>query len=336
MVLGTGEVKVTLYLPEMPRSIGTEPESQQTNDMSNGESFNSSLAKGMPFVEVNYDIYEPQDYGIQYKDVNGEAILCENLIKEGIHFILEGEKGLGKTLLVHDLCYGMGVPLVPVNCSASTTKEDLLGHIVVQKDGTFAFRKGALPIAVDIANNHPTKMCVIYADEPNTQTAEVQKIWNSLCDDRHSVVANDRIFKVAKGSKVIVIGAMNPLSYSGVNALNEDFVSRHCFYEVKIPSRETLRSVVDWKKLPEEDINTMLTLCESIRSLRNQGVVDYSISTRDMNQFATVYSLTIKNGYEHATAIFNAVKTCIIGKMPTEEQRESIKTLVYDAWGVNV
>lgn len=299
------------------------------------ETFNSNVnVKGMPFVDINFDIYEPRDYGITYKDVNGEAVLLESLIKAGFHTILEGDKGLGKTLMVHDICHSLKIPIVPINCSSATTREDLLGHVVIQKDGTFAFKLGVIPTAILLANSHPTKRVVIYQDEPNTMNPDVQKIWNSVLDDRRSTIANDQIFRVNKDSILVVVGAMNPISYSGVNALNEDYISRFGFQEIKMPSKDTLLSICEWKDLPEEDQHGLLSLSESIRNLRNQGVVDYSLSTRDMNQFATIYSVSTKNGCNHIEAITNAVHTTVIGKMPTVEQRQSVRPLVNDVWGI--
>lgn len=311
-------------------SMKTQTETKQDN--STLESFNSNM-NGVPFVEINYDLYKAKLYGLTYKDVDGEAVRAEQLIRSGFHFILEGDKGLGKTLLVNDLCHTLEVPLVPINCSSATTEQDLLGHTVIRRDGTFAFQLGIIPIGILCANKFGK--AVIYADECNTPNPDVQKIWNSVLDDRRMCIANNHIFRVNEGCQLTVIGTMNPLSYSGVNAMNEDLISRFVGEVIKLPSKETLKTIINWGKLPSEDADRLLTLSEDVRNLRNSGTVDYSLSTRDMQQFANVYTVALDTMY-HQDAINMALRMTVLFKMPTEEQRESVKNIVKDIFGVTM
>jgi len=308
-------------------------ETQQKNN-SRLESFNSNIS-GIPFVEINYDLYKPTRYaGLVYKDTNGEAVQCEAMIKAGYNFILEGEKGLGKTLMIHDLCYSMNIPIVPFNCSSATSEEDLLGRTVVTKDGTFAFQLGVLPIGVMCANKFGR--AVIYLDECNAPNPDIQKVLNPIADDRRSCIANNHIFKVNEGCQLVIIGTMNPLSYSGVNSLNEDLVSRFMGMVIKTPPQETMKAIIDWKKVPAEDADRLLILAQDIRNLRNNGSVDYSLSTRDMQQFAVLYSTTVDNMQDHIMAIRRALEMTVLFKMPTEDQRESVKNTIKDVFGVEL
>lgn len=304
---------------------------QDKQDNPKLENFNSNV-NGIPFVDINYDLYKPTQYGgLVYKDIDGEAVQCERLIKAGQHFILEGEKGLGKTLMVNDLCFSMDMRLVAYNCSSATSESELLGQTIITKDGTFAFQLGVLPIGIMCANKFGK--AVIYLDECNTPNPDVQKILNSITDDRRMCIANNHVFKVNEGCQLVVIGTMNPLSYSGVNSLNEDLISRFMGKVIKTPQRDVLKSIIDWKKVPDENIESLLTLAEDIRNLRNTGTVDYSLSTRDMQQFATLYSLTVADTTPE-NALRTALEMTVSFKMPTEEQRASVNGAIKDVFGV--
>ena len=303
------------------------------------ENFNSNV-NGTPFVEVNYELYEPRNYGIEYKDVNGEASECESMIKAGFHFILEGDKGLGKTLLINDLCTVLKTHMVPYNCSSSTSDSDLLGHTVIRKDGTFAFQLGILPIGIMCANKFGN--AVIYLDEINALPTDTQKLINSVTDDRRMCLANSHIFRVNRGCTLTVIGTMNPLSYSGVNSLIEDLADRIMGKIINLPPDNIIKAIVDWKTMRADDIDRILLLANDIRNLRKNGSLDYSLSTRSLQQFANIYALRNPNPIvdttngAHDMAIRMALEMAVVFKMPTEEQRTIVKDKIGDVFGVEL
>ena len=69
---------------------------------------NLTTKNGVPFGQIDYNMANPKhisDIG-EYKDVNGElAIMTWYIERGGYNILLEGDKGTGKTMMVHHICY---------------------------------------------------------------------------------------------------------------------------------------------------------------------------------------------------------------------------------------
>ena len=111
------------------------------------------------------------------------------------------------------MAYELGVrfnsKVVAYSCSSGTREGDLRGR-VLNTNGLFQL--GYLIVAVEIANEEG--ICILYLDELNALEPELQKMLNSLLDDRRLINANSKLFRINKGAKLIVIATMNPSSYT--------------------------------------------------------------------------------------------------------------------------
>ena len=69
---------------------------------------------------------------------------------------MEGEKGIGKTMAVTEVCAKTDTAMVAFSCSSGTTMGDILGREHLY-NGNSVFQLGVLPIAILTANKSPNK-----------------------------------------------------------------------------------------------------------------------------------------------------------------------------------
>lgn len=286
----------------------------------------------VPTAEIDFDSYLPTKWGVEYIQLDDEADELEACILNGECYLIEGDKGLGKTQLVHNICLKHNIPIVPLNCSEGTKIADLIGRPQINEYGSY-FQLGALPIAIEVANHFG--IAVAYWDEFNGLRHQIQKATNSITDDRKSIVANGKTYKLRSGALLSVIATINPSSYSGVNTLTEDARSRFIGSVWEYPSSADLKKIVDWTHIPLESvIEPMMTLVQNIHSLRVSSDVDYSLSPRDLTQFTRMYRMWVDKGM--TKPLERSLRNAVVSKFSDNTQRELIKRQIQDIFGVSV
>jgi len=287
------------------------------------------------FGEIDYDQYKPFKWGT-YVELNDEREkLLEQFNQDNPYpYLIEGDKGLGKTLCVYDVNYETNTHLVFYACSSGTRVGDLLGRYQVNENGSY-FDLGILPRAILCANKF--KKACLYLDEINALEPEVQKIINPIADDRRMIVANNKQFRLNEDSTLVLIASMNPSYYAGVNQLTEDMRSRFIGDVWSYPSSSELRSLVDWTDIPESTvIDPLLQLVQDTHSSRVKGDVEYVLSPRDVVQFTGVYRMWNKKGLDAVQTLKRSIHTCLLVKYGDSTEREFVKTSAQDTFGVNL
>lgn len=292
----------------------------------------------VPTQAIDFDQYDPKnlvDWG-RYIEVGDEKKLLELNMKDAkIPYIIEGDKGLGKTLLVHTICREQGYPLLEHSCSNGTSKGDLIGRIQINSEGSF-FELGILPLAYEIANHFG--MCVLYLDELNATEHEVMKILNRPTDKRRSVYANGKIYKLNKDCKLAIVGTMNPINYAGVNSLTEDLRSRFIGDIISYPTTKQLDPIIDWTNIPVETVKTpILQLAQETHALRMKGDTEYVLSPRDIDQFCEQYRTLLNyNRFDSEDVLRYALRQVILVKFGELEDRELIMSRIKEIFGVGI
>jgi len=286
----------------------------------------------VPTADIDFDNYLPIKWGVEYVELDDEARELEECILNGIPYLVEGDKGLGKTQVVNNICVKHNVPLVALNCSDGTKIGDLIGRPQINEFGSY-FQLGALPTAIEVTNHF--KKCVLYMDEFNALAHEMQKATNSVTDGRQSIVANGKIYRLNEGCKLSVIATMNPSTYSGVNTLTEDSRSRFIGRTWDYPTTDQLLKIVDWSNIPVETVvEPMLTLSQNVHNLRANSDVDYSLSPRDLVQFADCYRMWDKTTL--GKALKRSLNNTVVCKFSDQTQRELVKKQIKEIFGVDV
>ena len=291
----------------------------------------------IPTLPINFEEYNPQDIVVweEYTDIDNEYEDLERALLAGTFpYLIESEKGQGKTLLVHTLCKKHNIALVTQPLGSGTTDRDLIGRKEINKNGT-AFNLGLLPKGIEVANQFGH--ACIYGDEANAQDHDVQKVWNSICDGRKYIVANGKTYKLKEGCKLTVIWTVNPVSYAGVNTLTEDVRSRFIGRVWDYPNEEQFKKLLKTDEMKEENkfiIDPLLRLAHDIHALRSKGQLEYTISTRDIMQFMT-YLKELNGETEIVKSnLAKALRNVFLIKYNDDKERELVKVRINDTFGV--
>ena len=234
-----------------------------------------------PTVPDEYMTKAPEK---QYVDYGGLDFEIRSHIESGRNLLIEGHSGIGKTQKVEEISAELGIPKVTLMCNEGTKISHIKGHI--EMDGSMTpFRLGALPTAIECANKHPTKMCIIYIDELALLTQQMQGILNETLDFRKSVTIENLgiTYKLEEGAKLIVIASTNPSSYGGRNPINGDLNSRFDVKVVANPTVDQVEKIVDWGNVPDNLRKGMLGMYEQLASASHTDEVDYTYSPRDLD-----------------------------------------------------
>jgi MoxR-like ATPase len=294
----------------------------------------TDMITSIPTLAVDFDQYDPKNIDVweKYVPIGDEKDrLTMAIMSANIPYLIESEKGQGKTLLTHTICKENGIALVNEPIGIGTKKSDLVGSKEINKDGTF-FSLGLLPKAIEVAN-HYGHAC-LYGDEGSNQEHEVQQLWHSICDGRRSIVANGKQYKLKEGCKLSIIWTINPVTYAGVNSMTEALRSRFIGSAWSYPSNDDMDSVIDWTDVADDAIKTpLLTLAQDIYALKLKGDVEYALSIRDLVQFTHHYrdiADKIKNPLE---TVLNEV---VMIKFSEPSERELIRLRIEDTFDVKL
>ena len=109
----------------------------------------------VPTIPLDFEEYDPSriDVWDEYVSIKDEKKrLTQAIMNEEIPYLIESEKGQGKTLLVHTICKENNIALIDEPVGSGTRKSDLIGTKELNRDGT-AFALGILPKAIEVANH---------------------------------------------------------------------------------------------------------------------------------------------------------------------------------------
>ena len=287
----------------------------------------------IPVLPINFAEYDSANIDVwdEYITIGNEkdrAIKAIKLAK--FPYLIESEKGQGKTLLIHTICKENNIALVEEPVGSGTKKYDLIGSKEINKDGTF-FNLGILPKAIEVAN-HFGHAC-LYCDEGNAQEHEIQKWWNSICDGRKAVVANGKRYKVNSNAKLSIVWTINPAGYAGINSMTEDLRSRFIGSVWDYPTNNELDKAINWDEISYDSVRKpLLTFVQDIHSLKMKGNVEYSLSIRDIAQFCEYY----RDMGVTENVLENAILEVILIKYSDAAERELVRIRANDTFGVNL
>jgi MoxR-like ATPase len=292
-----------------------------------------NLDEQIPTIPIKYDLYAPKRFG-KYIAMGNELDLLKCVMKAGLPFLMEGEKGIGKTMAVVEACADDDTPLVSFSCSTGTTMGDIIGREHLH-NGNSVFKLGVLPTAIKVANHFGK--AVLYLDELNALDPEIQKMLNPVIDDRRSLIVNNELFELDEGVEFTIIATQNPSYYAGVNPLNEDLRSRFVGKVIEYPTTKQISSVIDWTDIPKREVQApLLALAVDTLSMKKDDKVDYVISVRDIALFTKCYRAFLKNKALKSNALEYAIESAILIKYADPEEREVIRARAQDTFGVNV
>src|SRR3984893_9001140 len=156
----------------------------------------------------------------------------------GGHVILEGGRGLAKTLTVRTLCDAIHAKFARIQFTPDLLPADLVGTVVYnQQRGEFTSKLG--PIFANL----------VLADEINPAPAQGQRALPEAIQERQ-VTIGEKTYPLPE--PFIVMATQNPIEQEGTYPLPEAQVDRFMLMvKVGYPSREDERKIMDRMTQPE-------------------------------------------------------------------------------------
>lgn len=224
-------------------------------------------------------------------DNNGILSTIAYAINNNLPVLLIGETGTGKTSAIRDLAHKTKNAFRRLNLNGSTTVEEFVGKILINRDGTY-WVDGILTDAM--RNGH-----WLLIDEVNAALPEILFVLQSLLDDDGYIVLAEKEDKeiVRPHPDFRIFATMNPFEdYVGTKELNKAFLSRFPItIKVDYPKKEQEIAIVKerYPTLEDSIIQSMVEVAHSARQSKENEDIDFVFSTRDLLQWANVYLHTM-------------------------------------------
>ena len=192
------------------------------------------------------------------------------------HILIDGHKGTGKTQLVRTFAHDNNVPCVTLDCSNETSEEHLKGSLI--NLGTYQL--GVIPQAFEVANKYGE--CILHLDEMSCLLKTEQKLLNSLLDWRTeiSIPECNKVYKLKKGAKLLVVGTMNPLTSRNdyeVEKLNPDLKSRFIQLQIHYPKESELKKIIESNFKINKEFIKMISDTKEMTMKKDEDSTKYSI-----------------------------------------------------------
>jgi MoxR-like ATPase len=254
--------------------------------------------------------------------------------KATLPFLIEGDRGIGKTLLIHTLAKKIGSALVHIPCSDNTRERHLFGSPQIDEDGSY-FNAGAITTAMKALETYD--FVTIHLDDVGSLSHEMQVMLLSLLDDRKCVWVNGEEMFVPDGKKLMVVLTTNPSTYSGVNTLIEAVRSRVVGEIWENPDRKALSKILSWHGIPKEEVKEpLLTIASNTHDLRSKNNIDSVLTTRDIKNFIQIYNDNVDDGLDHYVNLEQCIRQTILIKYPDSKEHELIRERCSHTFGVDL
>jgi len=205
-------------------------------------------------------------------------------ISRRLPVLLVGETGTGKTSLVRFLANRTNNAFRRVNHNGGTTVDDIVGKILINKEGTF-WVDGVLIEAMK-------KGYWYLADEINAASPEINFIYHCLLDDDGYIVLPEKNGEIIRPHKNFrFFAAMNPnTDYAGTKELNKALLSRFLVTKVDFPSPKLeAKILVDRTGITIAVANKMVQFASEIRANHSKQKMSFVLSTRDLIMWSTMF-----------------------------------------------
>jgi cobaltochelatase CobS len=216
------------------------------------------------------------------------AWLVDFAITTGNHAMLVGPTGSGKSSLVNNVCARRARPYELVNCFGESSREDIIGKLMLDAAGKLVFVKGPAVRAYEEGK------CLLLEEWDRAQAdalvclnrmLEVQSDFCSLDIGEHVVIKKHRDFCTVATSNTIGWGE-GTIDYQGAKPQDQAFINRFGMAKVDYLDAKSETKVVQAKTGVDRNLAVTMVACATeIRKAKKTGVpapINASVSTRDL------------------------------------------------------
>lgn len=256
------------------------------------------------------DKYIPHDLP-PYHDHDGLMSFLALGAKDNLPVLVVGETGTGKTTAVRTLAGKAQKPYRRVNLNGGTTADELVGHIFVNKEGTF-WQDGILTEAV-------RKGYWIVLDEINAAGADVLFALHSLLDDDRMLVLLENQGEIVRPHEEFrLFATMNPSGdYAGTREMSKALMSRFpLVLTASYPKeKEEVDIITERTGVKDSIALALVKIAGDARNAHREAKMDFPFSTRDLLNVAMIAQSLGGDVRQARTAI----SACILGKCSRED-----------------
>lgn len=234
---------------------------------------------------------DPKDEILGQTKVQG---LVEVAAKRNVPALLIGETGTGKTSIIRSLANDMEQPWRRFNLTGETTVDEFVGKFELKASRT-VWQDGILLQAMKNGE-------WLIVDEVNVALPEILFVLHSLLDDdKFVVVPQNRGETVRPHPNFRLFATMNPVDeYAGTKELNKAFLSRfNIVINVDYPTPSFEQKILRNRTgISKQDALKLVDVGNAVRKLKRDSKVFYTMSTRDLIQWASLIDeLGIKDAF---------------------------------------
>lgn len=254
--------------------------------------------------------YIPKDLP-SYHDHDGLMSFLALAAKDNLPALIIGETGTGKTTAVRTLAGKASKPYRRVNLNGGTTADELVGRILLNKEGTY-WADGILTEAM-------RKGYWIVLDEINAAGADVLFVLHSLLDDDHMIVLSEHDGEIVKPHEDFrMFATCNPSGdYAGTREMSKALTSRFpLVLTASYPKeKEEVEILVERTGIKKDIATALVKIAGDVRNSHRESKMDFPFSTRDLLNVARIAEL-LGGGVRQART---AISACILGKCSRED-----------------
>lgn len=245
---------------EMIRSMVNKPV-QQPNSM-------QSYIPKTSEAYINRKIHGMIDEEVIDLHYNTENKLLKNVL-------LIGESGTGKTALIRHYCAKNKIPYYRVVLNGATTPEELLGQLLMDKNGKFTFNYGVL---IEFMRHGG----IFVFDEINAGQKEILHVLNSITDwERKAIITGNKGEVIEASPKFLAIACANPPEEYDLEEMSMSLKSRFVTYYLDYD--ENVEKTLLGKKN-----KVLLQLTHKVREARKNQEIRTPLTTRDLVQYVCI------------------------------------------------
>ena len=263
----------------------------------------------------------------EYIEVNDEMkVLRKRIKKSTLPYLIEGDKGTGKTLMVRTLAKELGYGYVEIKCGDNINDRQLFGSPQLEGDTSY-WNAGKLAVAFKGLKIY--KKVLVFFDGLEFLSTEVQLQLLSLFDKRKSIEVAGQVFNVEDDEKLMIVCTTNPPIYIGTNTLVGQLRSRLVGEVRPTPTSAQYKKILDWKGIPIDMVQSpLLTIVSNTHDLAVKNHITHVLSPRDVEQFIEIYNDT--------KDIVQCINQSILIKYSDLTEREQIKERCIETFGVKL
>ena len=261
------------------------------------------------------------------------------------HVLIEGEKGSGKTYLIHNWCEKVKIPEVFLGGHEQLESIDFLGHYIQNADGSFLWKDGALTEAFRKAASGE-RVVLIIDEILRIPKRELNILiysliaWNDsyilrtgrAISEVDGVASEETIY--APVNKLWVVGTTNVGAGYAVEEIDEALADRFRLIRKDSTRAEMEKILIKYakkKKFDKTSVMRLIRFFSEMRRFKSQDILNKIINIRHLVE-AIEFSKTDEEIPEVLRETILAWVDRDIDGYPQHSQIEVIEKLIVEIW----